>query len=193
VPLQCYFSTTLPLFPDETTLMIHKVYPSEHEQRRFCGFCGTPLSYWSEEPRSEADYIQLALGSLFPEDLADLEELGLLPDIESNGEEVELEAKPKDQDTKMHSGDEEDREGRLVLRQTVGGLPWLDDLTEGSRLGTLRATKGSHTNRSGTTRVEWEIVEWTEDDAPDTPRNGKRKLGDRDSGAGVGAMEDVRQ
>jgi hypothetical protein len=190
VPISFYFSTTLPLFPDETTLMIHKVYHSEHEQRRFCGFCGTPLSYWSEEPRSEADYIQLALGSLFPEDLADLEELGLLPDIESDGDEVGLQAKPKVQDTKMHSGDEEG-EGNLVLRQTVGGLPWLDDLTEGSRLGRLRATKGSHTNRSGTTRVEWEIVEWTEDDAPDTPRNGKRKLSDRDSGAGVGAMEDV--
>ncbi|KAK0623241.1 hypothetical protein B0T14DRAFT_564626 [Immersiella caudata] len=193
VPLQFYFSTTLPLFPDETTSMIYKVYPSDHEQRRFCGFCGTPLSYWSEEPRSEADYIQLTLGSLFPEDLADLEELGLLPEPESDGDDVELEAKGKDQDTKMLSGDEDDGERSLVIRETVGGLPWLDTLTDGSRLGTLRAAKGSHTNRGGTVRVEWEIMEWTEDDVPGTARNGKRKLGDRDSGAGVGDMGVVQQ
>ncbi|KAK0646396.1 hypothetical protein B0T16DRAFT_458318 [Cercophora newfieldiana] len=194
VPLQYYFSSTFPLCPDETSSMIHKMYPSDHEQRRFCGFCGTPLSYWSEEPRSEADYIQLALGSLFPEDLADLEDLGLLP--ETDDEEVEVEAKPKDQDTKMLGGDGEEQDNRQPTqheRQTVGGLPWLDSLTEGSRLGTLRSAKGSHTNPSGTVKVEWEIVEWTEDDAPEAPKNGKRKMDDRDHHAGVGPMEGVQQ
>lgn len=197
VPLQYYFSSTLPLCPDETTSTIHKVFSSDHEQRRFCGFCGTPLSYWSEEPRSEANYIQLTLGSLVPEDLADLEELGLLPESDDDDDdEVKVQATPTDQDTRMLSGDDEGQESAVVPRngrQTVGGLPWLDTLTDGSRLGTLRTAKGRHSNRSGTIRVEWEIVEWTEDDAPETAKNGKRKLGDRDSGSGIPAMEDIQQ
>ncbi|KAK5654168.1 hypothetical protein OQA88_7599 [Cercophora sp. LCS_1] len=189
VPLQNYFSTTIPILPDETTSMINRVYQRAHEQRRFCGFCGTPLSYWSEEPRSEADYIQLALGSLFPEDLADLEELGLCPS--ASDDEEEDQPAGKDEDTHM-----EDHEA-IVLRQgreTVGGVLWFDALTEGSRLGTLRTAKGGHSNRSGTVRVEWEVVEWTaDDDAAQAPKNGKRKLADRESGSGIAAMEGIQQ
>jgi hypothetical protein len=37
---------------------------------------------------------------------------------------------------------------------TVGGLPWLDSLVEGSRLGRLRTVKGRGSNRTGTVRVE---------------------------------------
>jgi len=194
VPLAYYFSSTTSLFSDETTSMIHKLFEADHEQRRFCGFCGTPLSYWTEEPRSEANYIQLALGSLFPEDLADLEELGLLP--ESDEDQTEAQAKAGDKDTQMLGAEDDGQERELVIRQgreVVGGVPWLDSLTEGSRLGTLRTTKGSGTNNSGTLRVEWEIVEWTEDDAPSSPRNGKRKLGDRDRGSGAAFMEGVQQ
>lgn len=193
VPLEWYFSTALPFYPDETTSMISRVYPAAHEQRRFCGFCGTPLSYWSEEPRSEANYIQLALGSLFPEDLADLEDLGFIP---SPGEEEELTF--KDEDAHMRGHDEIEREQALTIRkhhEVIKGVPWLDTLTEGSRLGTLRHAKGGGENQSGTVKVEWEIVEWTADDESrsDTPRNGKRKLADRDSGSDVSAMEGVQQ
>lgn len=187
VPLQYYFSTTIPILPDETTSMINKVYQQTHEQRRFCGFCGTPLSYWSEEPRSEADYIQLTLGSLFPEDLADLEELGLCPN--TSDEEEDDQPAGKDEDAHMKDHD------AIVLRQgreTVSGVPWFDDLTEGSRLGVLRAAKGRHSNQSGTVRVEWEVVEWTADDeeAQGTPKNGKRKMADRESGS---SMEGIQQ
>ena len=49
-------------------------------KRHFCGFCGTPLSYWSENPKSEAEFISLTLGSLVGDDLRDLDELGLLPE-----------------------------------------------------------------------------------------------------------------
>jgi len=131
---------------------------------------------------------------LFPEDLADLEELGLLP--ESDDDKVVVHGSPKDPDTKMLSGNEEGQESAVVPRngrETVGRLPWLDALTDGSRLGTLRTAKGSHSDRSGTIRVEWEVMEWTEDSPPETPKSGKRKLGDRDSGTGIAAMEGVQQ
>ncbi|KAK3494738.1 uncharacterized protein B0T23DRAFT_440263 [Neurospora hispaniola] len=173
VPLPWYHSTTLSFAPDERTSMIHRAYTSpfeQHSMRHFCGFCGTPLSYWSEEPRSEADFIQLSLGSLHPEDLADLEDLGMLPDSESENEP----------ETKKQEGK---GEVTYIGRQTVGGLPWLDSLLEGSRLGTLRAAKGRSQNTSGTVQVEWEVMEWTEGESGSpsgSPRNSKRKLGDRD-------------
>lgn len=168
--------------------MIHRAYTSpfeQHSMRHFCGFCGTPLSYWSEEPRSEANFIQLSLSSLHPEDLADLEDLGMLPDSESEGE-TEAEASEK------QAGKEAVKQ---IGRQVVGGLPWLDTLVEGSRLGTLRASKGRSQNKSGTVQAEWEVVEWTEDDSSSSgssPRNGKRKLGDRDDG-GDNLMRGVKQ
>ncbi|KAK1750720.1 hypothetical protein QBC47DRAFT_93276 [Echria macrotheca] len=191
VPLQWYFSTTLPFFPDETTSMISRVYPTTHEQRRFCGFCGTLLSYWSEDPRTEADYIQLALGSLLPEDLADLEDLGFVPGSDEDDNEAATE-----QDAPM-SGHEESAQALAVQEphQQLSGPFWFETLTEGSRLGTLRRAKGSSENRGGTVKVEWEVVEWTADDeaGSDAPRNGKRKLADRESGSGASAMEGVQQ
>ncbi|KAK3947747.1 hypothetical protein QBC32DRAFT_76037 [Pseudoneurospora amorphoporcata] len=189
VPLAWYHSTALSFSPDERTSMIHRAYTSpfeQHSMRHFCGFCGTPLSYWSEEPRSEGDFIQLSLSSLHPEDLADLEDLGMLPDSESEGEpEVDV--------TKKQEGKEAVTQ---VGRQIVGGIHWLDTLVEGSRLGTLRASKGRHQNTSGTVQVEWEVVEWTEGDngsSSSSPRNGKRKLGDRDEGSDNVALRDVKQ
>jgi hypothetical protein len=74
-----------------------------------------------------------------------------------------------------------------VIMGRTGGLPWFDTLTEGSRLGTLRRAKGGSTNRSGTVRVEWEIVEWSEDETGgESPR--KRKLDEVE-----GAVEDGRR
>ncbi|KAK0711635.1 hypothetical protein B0H67DRAFT_493835 [Lasiosphaeris hirsuta] len=186
VPLAYVRSTTRPFFPDETTTMIHRVYTSPHAthtMRHFCGFCGTPLSYWSEEPRSEADFIQLTLGSLEPEDLADLEELGCLPGSGASLEEAS------------------DREGEGKAgkagkgREMVGAVPWFDALMEGSRLGTMRKSKGHSTNNSGTVRYEWEVTEWVEGDdgdqggeeVIDASRSGKRKLADHEN-----AMEDVQ-
>ncbi|KAK3375433.1 hypothetical protein B0H63DRAFT_496597 [Podospora didyma] len=211
VPLQWVHSTTLPFFPDETSSMIHKAYISPYEQhtmRHFCGFCGTPLSYWSEEPRSEADFIQLTLGSLLPQDLADLGELGFLPGLDDTGDEIVTDSNtphghlanrtsrivptPKDQDIAMREAQSDNNivtTTSFTGRETVGALPWLDTLTAGSRLGTLRTVKGYGGNHNGTVRVEWEIVEWSADD-DDASRTGKRKLDDRE---GTSAMEGVQQ
>lgn len=194
VPLTWYRSATFAFFPDETNAMIHRVYTSPREQhtmRHFCGFCGTPLSYWSEEPRSEAEFIQLTLGSLHNEDLGDLEDLGLVPDSEGSSRAA---SPPPSADVAASVASLEQSElGRQVAtrghREVFGGIPWFDSLVEGSRLGrrlgNVRASKGGGQSRDGTVRYEWEVVEYTEgedDDGNVTSRSGKRKLDDRDSG-----------
>lgn len=201
MPLQWYHSSTCAFFPDETNAQIKRVYTSPREQhamRHFCGFCGTPLSYWSEEPRSEAEFIQLTLGSLSPGDLADLEDLGLLPGSPAPGAGAEDEGDMVEGggDATMPGAAGQELASPLGHLGTVGALPWLDSLTEGSRLGTLCRAKGEGTNAGGTVRVQWEVVEWTEEDDDGTAvagsRNGKRKIGELEEvTAEAGCMEGV--
>jgi hypothetical protein len=83
VPLDWLSSSTHAFFPDETNLTIRRTYthPSHSRSKRhFCGFCGTPISYWTEEPASEAGFICVALGSLMRDDLVLLDVLGLVGD-----------------------------------------------------------------------------------------------------------------
>jgi len=166
--------------------MIRRVYehPSQrHAKRHFCGFCGTPLSYWSEEPPSESEFIHVTLGSLSAEDLGDLEDLELLPaegDDQAAADRRGVNA-PIQEATAQGAGRE------------TSSLSWFDTLTAGSRLGDLRTSKGSSLSRDGRLRVEWEVVEWTEDDGdPENPA--KRKKPDPEvAETGHEAMEDVRQ
>ncbi|KAI1185910.1 hypothetical protein F5B17DRAFT_12481 [Nemania serpens] len=154
VPLLWYHSEVFPFFPDETRSTIRRLYahPTEHHtQRSFCGYCGTPLSYWSEEPRSEAEYIQLTLGSLLTEDLHSLEELGLLP---NNGEQDEMEIVPA-------AVLEPSRE---LAGRHVAGIPWFNSLISGSQLGNMRTMKTVQQSRDRAGWVEFEITEWTADD-----------------------------
>jgi hypothetical protein len=162
--------------------MIHRLFEHPAEQyskRYFCGFCGSSLSYWCEQPRSEAEFIRLPLRTLCAEDLSDLRELGLMPDSD---DEVEKAGAGARTDSAVRQGNEE-----VVVyrgRETLGVPPWFDSLVEGSMLGRLRAAKGSKQSRDGSVRVEWEVVEWTEDDGHDTSRSGKRKLDERGDSAG---------
>ncbi|KAF4979620.1 hypothetical protein FZEAL_4177 [Fusarium zealandicum] len=188
VPLSWYHSTTYAFFPDETHTLIRRVYthPSQqHSKRHFCGYCGTPLSYWSEDPRSEAEYINLTLGSLLREDLRDLEDMGLIPEEEDRPEtEPEQSAAVVGRNT--------------ALRQSYG-VPWFDGLVEGTRLGSMRHSQGVKRSQDGSVRVEWEIIEYSANDDGDEAGQaqgtgeeedvdmelshpGKRKLQDRDEG-----------
>ena len=63
----------------------------------------------------------------------------------------------------------------------VGAVPWFEGLVEGSRLG--RVTRKAVGVGEGSVRVEWEVVEWTEEEDGEgggeraaSPR--KRKLGE---------------
>ncbi|KAL7784604.1 hypothetical protein V8C37DRAFT_395608 [Trichoderma ceciliae] len=179
VPLSWYHSTTYAFFPDETHAMIRRVYthPSQdYSKRHFCGFCGTPLSYWSEEPRSEAEFINLTLGSLLREDIRDLEDMGLIPD-DSEGSSPRNQAAPATP-TK-----------RTAIQQSFG-VPWFDGLIEGSRLGSMRRSYGAKRSCDGQTSIEWDIVEFSENGGGEKAEGegdgageastqlGKRKLGD---------------
>jgi len=164
VPLSWYHSTTYAFMEDEEPSAIRRTYTSPHEQhsqRHFCGFCGTPLTYWSESPPSEAEYISLTLGSLAGSDLRDLEDLGLLPkealdDAEADKQKIE----------------------KVGTDAAVNeGLPWFENLVEGSKLGKMKKSWGSRHSDNGRFKVEWEIVEWTEGDE-DLATPSKRKFGE---------------
>ena len=116
------------------------------------------MSYWTEDPREEGEFIWVTVGSLRGSDLRDLEDLGFLP------EEGVDEAQGKGL---MTEGSEE---GKV-------GLPWFETLVEGSRLGRMRKSWGSREGRNGRFKIEWEIVEWTEDEG-NNGAAGKRKLGE---------------
>jgi len=180
IPITWYRSFTLPLYPDETPTTIRRVSPSSpFTLRHFCGYCGTPLSYWRENPIREKDYISVTLGSLWGDDVKVLEEMGVLP-----GESEESEG-------------EEEGEEVYVL-----GEDWFGKMVEGSRLArVLTKQKPSHlathsyihhhtassqpqshqiTISKSNIKVEWEIVEWSSDDedpdaATKTPST-KRKI-----------------
>lgn len=154
---------------DEPPSAIRRTYTSPQEQhckRHFCGFCGTPLSYWSESPATEAEYISLTLGSLDSKDLRDLEDLGLLPkealeDAEGEKEVMEEVAPAQSLHTE--------------------GLPWFETLVEGSKLGRMRKSWGQKQSAKGRFTIEWEIVEWTDNDESgeaDLTTPSKRKFGE---------------
>lgn len=179
VPLPWFHSSTHPLFPDETHSMIRRVYThptQQHSKRQFCGFCGTPLSYWSEDPETEAEYISLTLGSLLREDLRDIEDIGLIPD--------------EDEDTAGAADDAGTSPSvrSTALRQSYG-VPWFEAMVEGTRLGKMRRSQGVKRSRDGRVKVEWEVVEFSSDHTPlanedgdgeEGAATGKRKLNDRD-------------
>ena len=114
--------------------------------RHFCGFCGTPLAYWSENPREESEFISLTLGTLREHDLRDLEELGVVP------EDAATELEPTET-TEI-----------TTLTDLGSGVPWFESMVSGSRLGTMQRSSGRR--RGNNWSIEWEITEWTEDGAP---------------------------
>ncbi|KAI9051607.1 hypothetical protein LZ554_004651 [Drepanopeziza brunnea f. sp. 'monogermtubi'] len=174
VPLSWYQSTTQAFMTDESHAAIRRTYtsPSERDcQRHFCGFCGTPLSFWSESPPTEAPYISLTLGSLASGDLRDLEDLGLLPaealeDTEVDQGKIEKAATLAGSSALSGQGNE--------------GLPWFETMVKGSRLGNVQRIWGEKTAGNGRFKIEWEIVEWTaadEEGGDGSVPSAKRKIG----------------
>ncbi|KAL8361835.1 hypothetical protein RB601_007580 [Gaeumannomyces tritici] len=202
VPLSWYRSGTRAYFPDEAAAAIRRTYthPSQrHSKRGFCGFCGTPLSYWSEDPPAEADFIRLTLGSLCGEDLGDLEDLGLVPGTppsDDGGAEVVAPAEGGCRGQAGGGGG-----GGSVARETLG-VPWFDSMVAGSRLGSLRASRTGGRGRDGRVTYEWEVVEWTAggvDDGDDEMDDGggraspHKRLKQDDGGDAGGAEPAQRQ
>src|ERR1700712_695268 len=83
VPLDWYQSYTRSFYEDESHSSIRRRFSPRHApqtQRVFCGFCGTPLTFWTEEPHDESDFMSISIGSLLIEDQRALDDLGLLPE-----------------------------------------------------------------------------------------------------------------
>lgn len=173
VPLEWYKSHTISFLPDETHTSIRRTFTpvtSPHTKRIFCGVCGTPLSTWSEKPSSEADFLSVTLGSLLGEDLRSLDDLGLIPQDVHTEDLVRQSTAPANAQVLVQRSV---REG-----VSVGGVPWFEEMIEGSKLGRAGRIRRGHGGDSST-YVEWEVSEWTDEGTP--PVTGKRKLDDEDA------------
>ena len=175
VPLNWFQSETQSKFEDEQSHHIAKTFthPSRPScQRKFCGFCGTHISYWTEEPIDEQDFMNITLGSLRSKDLHSLEELEILPG------DIEL--------TKVIDDDDEDRS---VAKQSntikisrsgqQGGFKWFEDMIEGSQLGYHSSRRKGHGQTEDGTTVSWEISEvYNEEETPSSSKRRKVEKGD---------------
>lgn len=57
-------------------------------KRNFCGFCGTPLTVWSEEQPEDAHFICINLASLERGSLNLLDALDILPTAEEDNNDL---------------------------------------------------------------------------------------------------------
>ncbi|KAJ9611346.1 hypothetical protein H2200_004530 [Cladophialophora chaetospira] len=191
VPLTWYSSATTSYFPDETHSTIRRTFtPLETPscQRIFCGFCGTHLSLWTEDPPEEAEYMNVSLGSLLTEDLRALEELDLLPedaDLEDTdvNPDLTMSGALGPTDTEAADTSVQRQENTPVTRTQrtgkAGNLTWFEEMLDGSRLGRTQTTRrGQGVSNDGTTRIEWEVSEYFDDgsEGPQTPTGSKRKI-----------------
>ncbi|KAF9887049.1 hypothetical protein FE257_010543 [Aspergillus nanangensis] len=186
VPLTWYQSNTQSYFPDETHATIRRIFSpnhAPHTQRVFCGFCGTPLTYWSEEPHEEADYMSVTVGSLNGDDQRILEDLALLPETsdeeETDKDEVLQEVESSNTPTQevrtssatvtLPSSGREMGVSRSYREGNMGGIPWFEEMIEGSRLGRLMKTRrGVGVSDDQSTTIEWEVSELTNDGSETT-------------------------
>ena len=190
MPISWYQSYTRSYFPDETHSVIRRTFTPHHAphcKRNFCGFCGTHLTYWSEDPPSESGYLQVTVGSLRGDDIRALEDLDLLP------QDAELVALPHfDAAADVNQGrsvpSTSNDTTRVERHGTSGNLSWFEEMISGSALGRTQITRrGMGMNADGTQRVEWEVTEIgsrDEDEDSGTGR-GKRKIED------IGGHDDV--
>lgn len=153
-------------------------------QRKFCGYCGTHLSYWTEGPEEEKDFLHITIGSLRGRDIAVLEELDLLPEDVTAGD-VEGETLMLQGDDATMAESQGDGAIRTTRQGTAGSLTWFEEMIDGSRLG--RATKtrrGAGASADGTTTIQWEVTQYGHEDddtsaaSHSASSSSKRKLGE---------------
>lgn len=168
VPIANLQTTTHAFFPDETHNTIRRVFVphfAPHTKRHFCGFCGTQLTNWTEDPPEEAEWVRVNLGSLKSESMDKLEDSGILGGVD------------EDEDGKPSSGaDGAELSTTGPQGREVQGNPWFEEIIEGSELGKIRKRRGGKSSADGSTRVEWEVMEFNGEEVG-TSTTGKRKLG----------------
>ena len=66
------------------------------------------------------------------------------------------------------------------------GIPWFEEMVEGSELGRIKQRRGGETSADGSTRIEWEVVEIGGDDGESQATSmAKRKISKLDQGDDV--------
>ena len=118
VPITQIQSTTYAFYPDESHSAIRKVFTPHYApetKRHFCGFCGTPLSHWSEESPEEAEWVLVNLNSLKSESVERLEDAGLMSSFDD--EEPEQSSASRGQSAQM---------AKLGEGREVEGTPWFE-------------------------------------------------------------------
>lgn len=150
------------------------------QQQKFCGYCGTHISYWTEEPSNEADFMNVTLGSLRGDSLDRLDELDLLPS-DSDPQDASKEAggpqaitatsDSRQAITQTPSNSEITRKSRSGR---TGNIAWFEDMIQGSRLG-MHSTKrrGYGASADGSTHVQWEVSEYYDEEDEPRKKNAK--------------------
>lgn len=113
--------------------------------------------------------MSIAIGSLFNEDQRVLEDLDLLPDDSDEEAHADI--------SRSALAPTREPSSSLVVPSfispnisrsfhhgTTGGIPWFEEMVEGSRLGRLmRAKRGKGVSEDNSTSFEWEVSEWHDD------------------------------
>lgn len=167
IPIAYIQSTTHASWSDETHGTIRRTFTpphAPHTKRHFCGFCGISLTSWSEKPEADADWVHVNLRTLKRGSVEKLFDEGVftasLTDQRARGGSEEKGSK-----------DTPDSEGYLVR-----GAHWYDDMIDGSELSRIKRRRGGQTSTDGRSRVDWEIIEFTEEPKETGGSTGKRKL-----------------
>ena len=184
------------------------------------------MTYWSESPRHEADFMSVTIGSLRGDDQRMLEDLDLLPGSSEDEDDDDEEEGEEEQEPESEEGvDDEVSASRdpvpasstaaaappstssvvvptlgsepLLTRSTrhgtTSGIPWFEEMIEGSRLGrVMKGRRGVGISDDDFTKIQWEVSEWHDDGTGGAVRqmqsssssysrgsSGKRKRGSR--------------
>ncbi|KAL8924347.1 MAG: hypothetical protein Q9208_004129 [Pyrenodesmia sp. 3 TL-2023] len=161
-------STTYAEYPGETHSQIRRAYTprhAPHTKRHFCGFCGTLLTHWTEEKEGEADWILVNLGSLSNKSIEKLSDEGLLYGDDDSHSSKAAAAAEHPSDLTIMSNERE-----------IRGVPWFEQMVEGSHLGRIKRRRGGQTSADGMRKVEWEVVEFATEAGDGGRGMSKRKL-----------------
>ena len=111
--------------------------------------------------------MSVTIGSLFGEDQSVLEDLGLLPNdvaIENSLDSVGTAPNSTTAPGPFLLGSDQPQFSVSRRSGTVGGIPWFEQMIEGSWLGRVgKSRRGVGVSTDGSMKIEWDVSEWHSD------------------------------
>ncbi|KAL9015737.1 MAG: hypothetical protein Q9185_006877 [Variospora sp. 1 TL-2023] len=148
IPLTYLQSTTYAFYPDETHSVIKRTF--------------TPLH--APHTRRDADWVHVNLGSLRSESVERLVDEGVFT------------ASADDERTTSAVAENVSKGTFVPEVRHRQGAQWKEEMIDGSQLGRIKRRRGGQRSADGKSRVEWEVVEFTEESTDAGGSTGKRKL-----------------